>query len=63
MGMCKKIQIGEMSKRIFKSKSNNSKVVLEIVHTNICEPIGREMMQENFGFSQWPLWSLWEEAW
>ena len=40
VGLCKNCQIGKMEKTSFKSKSYQSKEVSEIVHTNLCEPIG-----------------------
>ena len=42
-GLCKNCQIGKMEKTSFKSKNYQSKEVSEIVHTNLCEPIGIEI--------------------
>ena len=42
MGLCKNCQIGKMEKTSFKSKNYHSKEVLELVHTNLCGPIGIE---------------------
>ena len=35
----KQCQLGKMTKSSFKSKTYTSKEVLEIVHTNLCDPI------------------------
>ena len=40
MGLCKNCQISKMGKTSFKSKKYQPKEVLEIVHTNLCGPIG-----------------------
>ena len=40
MGMCKNCQIGKMGKTTFKRKNYHSEEVLELVHTNLCGPIG-----------------------
>ena len=42
VGLCKNCQIGKMEKTSFKSKNYQSKDILEIVHTNLCGPIGVE---------------------
>ena len=42
VGLCKNCQIGKMRKSSFKSKNYQSKEVLEIVHTDLCGPIGIE---------------------
>ena len=42
VGLCKNCQIGKMGKTSFKSKNYQSEDVLEIVHTNLCGPIGVE---------------------
>ena len=42
MGLCKNCQIGKMGKTSFKSKDYHSEEVLELVHTNLCGPIGIE---------------------
>ena len=42
MGMCKDCQIDKMGKTSFKSKNYHSKEVLELVHTDLCGPIGIE---------------------
>ena len=40
VGLCKNCQIGKMAKTSFKSKNYQSEHILEIVHTNLHEPIG-----------------------
>ena len=40
MGLCKNCQIGKMRKTSFKSKNCHSKEFLELVHTDLCGPIG-----------------------
>ena len=42
IGLCKNCQIGKMGKTSFKSKNYQSKDILEIVHTDLCGPIGVE---------------------
>ena len=42
VGLCKNCQIGKMGKTGFKSQNYQSKYVLEIVHTDLCGPIGIE---------------------
>ena len=42
MGLCKNCQIGKMGKTSFKRKNYHSKEVLEIVHIDLCGPIGIE---------------------
>ena len=42
MGLCKNYQIGKMGMSSFKSKNYHSEEVLELVHTNLCGPIGIE---------------------
>ena len=42
MGLCKNCQIGKMGKTSFKSKTYQSQKFLEVVHTNLCGPIGIE---------------------
>ena len=42
VGLCKNYQIGKMGKTSFKRKKYQSKDVLEIVHTDLCGPIGVE---------------------
>ena len=42
VGLCKNCQIGKMGKTSFKRKNYQSEKVLEIVHTNLCGPIGIE---------------------
>ena len=42
IGLCKNYQIGKMGKTSFKSKNYQSEDILEIVHTNLCGPIGVE---------------------
>ena len=42
MGLCKNCQIGKMGKTSFKSKNYHSEEVLELVHIDICRPIGIE---------------------
>ena len=42
MGICKNFQIGKMGNTSFKKKNCYSKEVLELVHTNLCGPIGIE---------------------
>ena len=40
VGLCKIYQIGKMGKTSFKRKNYQFEDVLEIVHTNLCGPIG-----------------------
>ena len=40
MGLCKNCQIGKMGKTSFKSKHCHLEEVLELVHTDLCGPIG-----------------------
>ena len=40
MGLCKNCQIGKMGKTSFKSNDYHSEEVLELVHIDICEPVG-----------------------
>ena len=40
VGLCKNYQIGKMGKTNFKRKNYQYEDVLEIVHTDLCEPIG-----------------------
>ena len=42
MGLCKNCQIGKMGKTSFKSKNYHSEEVLELVHAELCGPIGIE---------------------
>ena len=42
MGLCKNCQIGKMGKTSFKSIDYQSEEALEIIHTNLCGPIGIE---------------------
>ena len=42
VGLCKNYQIGKMGKTSFKRKNYQSEEVLEIVHTDLCAPIGIE---------------------
>ena len=42
MGMCKNCQISKTGNTNFKSKNYHSEEVLELVHTNLCGPIGTE---------------------
>ena len=42
VGLCKNCQIGKMGNTSFKSKNYQSKDILEIVHTDLCGPIGVE---------------------
>ena len=42
VGLCKNCQIGKMEKTSFKSKNYQSEDILEIVHTDLCGPIGIE---------------------
>ena len=42
VGLCKNCQIGKMGKTSFKSKNYQSEDILEIVHINLCGPIGVE---------------------
>ena len=37
---CKQCQMGKMAKSSFKSKTYSSYDILELVHTNLCGPIG-----------------------
>ena len=43
VGLCKNCQIGKMGKTIFKSKNYQFEDILEIVHTDLCGPIGIEI--------------------
>ena len=38
--MCKQCQLGKMTKSSFKSKSYTACDILELVHTDLCGPIG-----------------------
>ena len=40
MGLCKNCQIGKMGKTSFKRKNYDFEEVLELVHTDLCRPIG-----------------------
>ena len=40
MGMCKNCQIGKMGKTSFKRKNYHFEEVLELVHIDLCGPIG-----------------------
>src|SRR5271156_448738 len=40
LAICKQCQIGKMGKTSFKSKNYNTEEVLELVHTDLCGPIG-----------------------
>ena len=42
VGLCKNCQIGKMGKFGFKRKNYQSEDILEIVHTDLCGPIGVE---------------------
>ena len=42
MGLCKNCQSGKTGKTSFKSKKYHSKEVLELVHIDLCGPIGIE---------------------
>ena len=42
VGLCKNFQIGKMGKTSFKSKNYQSKDILEILHIDLCRPIGVE---------------------
>ena len=42
VGLCKNCQIGKLGKTSFKRKNYQTEDVLEIVHTNLCGPIGIE---------------------
>ena len=42
VGLCKNYQISKMRKTSFKSKNYQFEDILEIVHTNLCGPIGVE---------------------
>ena len=42
MGLCKNCQIGKIGKTSLKRKNYQSEEVLEIVHTDLCGPIGIE---------------------
>ena len=51
IGLCKNCQIGKMGKTSFKSKNYQSKDILEIVHIDLCGPIGVESyIREKFFF-------------
>jgi hypothetical protein len=43
MGMCKNDEIGMMGKTSFKRNNCYSEEVLELVHTDLCEPVGIEI--------------------
>ena len=47
MGICKKCQISKMDKTSFKSKNYHSEEVLDLVHTDLCGPIGIEKYNGN----------------
>ena len=38
--MCKQCQLGKMTKSSFKRKTYTSNDILELVHTDLCGPIG-----------------------
>ena len=40
MDLCKNYQIGKMGKTSFKKKNYHSKEVIELVHIDLCGPIG-----------------------
>ena len=42
VGLCKNCQIGKMGKTSFKSKNYQYEDILEIMHTDLCVPIGVE---------------------
>ena len=42
VGLCKNYQIGKMGKSSFKRKNYQCKYILEIVHSDLCGPIGVE---------------------
>ena len=46
VGLCKNCQIGKMGRTSFKGKNYQSKDILEIVHTDLCGPIGIEIYTE-----------------
>ena len=49
MGLCKNCQISKMGKTSFKSRKYHSEEVLELVHTKLCGPIGKESYsRDNF---------------
>ena len=48
VGVCKNCQIGKMGKTSFKRKNYQSEDILEIVHTNLCAPIGVESYPGEF---------------
>ena len=49
MGLCKNCQIGKMGKTSFKRKNYHSKEVLNLVHIDLCGPIGIESYsRDNF---------------
>ena len=49
VGLCKNCHFGKMEKTSFKSKNYQSEDILEIVHTDLCGPIGVEIYtRENF---------------
>ena len=51
MGLYNFFRIGKMGKTSFKSKNCHSKDFLELVHTNLCGPIGIESYSgHNFSF-------------
>ena len=50
VGLCKNCQIGKMGKTSFKSKNYQFEDILEIVHTNLCGPIGVEIYTREKSF-------------
>ena len=42
MSLCKNYQIGKMGKTNFKRKNSHSEEVFELVHIDLCGPIGDE---------------------
>ena len=40
-GLCKNCQIGKVEKTSFKRKNYRSEAVLELMHIDLCGPIGR----------------------
>ena len=42
MGLCKNSQISKMGNTSFKRKKYHSKELIELVHIDLCQPIGIE---------------------
>ena len=51
MGLCKNCQIGNIGKTSFKRKNYHFEEVLELVHIDLCGPIGIESYIRNTNFT------------